>query len=72
MTFYNNFNVNCPELASSTISLSGDRAQGDHSKHCAYSTQHAELICTLTTKSVDPNKMPQRVASHQALQCLLR
>ena len=30
---YNAFNVNCRELAPSTVSLTGDRAQGDDSKH---------------------------------------
>ena len=35
---YSAFNVDCRELAPGTISLTGDRAQGDDSKHCAYST----------------------------------
>ena len=34
---YNAFNVYCRELAPGTVSLTGDRAQGDESKHCAYS-----------------------------------
>ena len=34
---YNAFNVYCRELAPGTVSLTGDRAQGDDSKHCAYS-----------------------------------
>ena len=34
---YNAFNVYCRELAPSTVSLTGDRAHGDDSKHWAYS-----------------------------------
>ena len=34
---YNAFNVYRRELAPSTVSLTGDRAQGDDSKHWAYS-----------------------------------
>ena len=34
---YNAFNVYCRELAPGTASLTGDRAQSDDSKHCAYS-----------------------------------
>ena len=30
---YNTFNVYCRELALGTVSLTGDRAQGDDSKH---------------------------------------
>ena len=36
---YNAFNVYCRELAPSTVSLTGYRAQGDDSKHCAYCTK---------------------------------
>ena len=32
----------CRELAPGTVSLTGDRAHGDESKHCAYSTK---LLC---------------------------
>ena len=35
---YNAFNVYRRELAPGTVSLTGDRAQGDDSKHWAYST----------------------------------
>ena len=35
---YNAFNVYCRELALGTVSLTGDRAQDDDSKHWAYST----------------------------------
>ena len=35
---YNAFNVNRRELAPGIVSLTGDRAQGDDSKHWAYST----------------------------------
>ena len=33
----NAFNVYCRELAPGTVSLTGDRAQGDDGKHWAYS-----------------------------------
>ena len=36
-TRYNAFNVYRRELAPGTVSLTGDRAQGDDSKHWAYS-----------------------------------
>ena len=36
---YNAFNVYRRELAPGTVSLTGDRAQGDDSKHWAYSNQ---------------------------------
>ena len=37
---YNPFNVYCRELAPGTVSLTGDRAQGDDSKHDShYNTQ---------------------------------
>ena len=34
-THYNAFNVYCRELAPGTVSLTGDRAQGDDGKHWA-------------------------------------
>ena len=41
--YYNAFNVYCRELAPGTVSLTGDRAQGDDRKHWAYSTMLAFL-----------------------------
>ena len=41
---YNAFNVYCRELAPGTVSLTGYRAQGDDSKHCAYCNDHV-YIC---------------------------
>ena len=41
---YNAFNVYRRELAPGTVSLTGDRAQGDDSKHWAYSTGLNNLI----------------------------
>ena len=38
MEDYNAFNFYCRELAPGTVSLTGDRAQGDDSKHWAYSS----------------------------------
>ena len=37
---YNAFNVYRRELAPGTVSLTGDRAQGDDSKHWAHSREH--------------------------------
>ena len=37
--WYNAFNVYYRELAPGTVSLTGDRAQGDDSKHCANSIE---------------------------------
>ena len=36
---YNAFNVYRRELAPGTVNLTGDRAQGDDSKHWAYSSE---------------------------------
>ena len=41
--YYNAFNVYRRELAPGTISLTGDRAQGDDSKHWANSTTWADI-----------------------------
>ena len=38
--WYNAFNVYRREFAPGTVSLTGDRAQGDDSKHWAYSIYH--------------------------------
>ena len=40
--WYNAFNVNRRELGPGTVSLTGDRAQGNDSKHWAYSNYIAE------------------------------
>ena len=45
---YNAFNVYRRELAPGTVSLTGDRAQGDDSKHWAYC--RAEWYKTQRTK----------------------
>ena len=46
------FNVYCRELAPISVSLTGDRVQGDDSKHCAYSSfdsfRQLRLICFVT------------------------
>ena len=41
---YNAFNVYCRELATGTSSLTGDRAQGDDSKHCANSSDFSDSV----------------------------
>ena len=43
--FYNAFNVYRRELAPGTVSLTGDRAQSDDSKHWAYSSPCVFLCC---------------------------
>ena len=45
-SIYSAFNVYCRKLAPGTVSLTGDRAQGNDSKHCAYSSNH--LLCTFS------------------------
>ena len=40
---YNDLNVYCRELAPGTVSLTGDRAQGDDSEQCAYSSPKIEV-----------------------------
>ena len=50
---YNAFNVYCRELAPGTVSLTGDRAQGDDSKHCANSNSfHAMKFCMFWSSAV--------------------
>ena len=45
---YNAFNVYRRELAPGTVSLTGDRAQGDDSKHWAKYTLISKRICVFT------------------------
>ena len=46
--WYNPFLVYCRELAPSTVSLTGDRAQGDNSKHDShYSTAWFRMYIAL-------------------------
>ena len=47
---YNALNVYCRELAPGTVSLTGDRAQGDDSKHCAYSNYRLKCSGLITGK----------------------
>ena len=57
---YNTFNVYRRELAPGTVSLTGDRAQGDDSKHWAYSNDQlmamflssVVLLCKLLMKVI--------------------
>ena len=53
--YYNAFNVYRRELAPGTVSLTGDRAQGDDSKHWAYSTL-VNFSCLGTGKTVVVNR----------------
>ena len=49
---YYDFNVYCRELAPSTVSLTGDRAQGDDSKQCAYSMYKNRLFDNIVYDNV--------------------
>ena len=49
---YNAFNVYRRELAPGTVSLTGDRAQGDDSKHWAYSRPAGKHIISSGPSSV--------------------
>ena len=46
---YNPFLVNCRKLAHGTVSLTGDRAQGDDSKHDSHYKR--VIVGTLNTKT---------------------
>ena len=48
------FNVYCRELAPGTVSLTGDRAQGDDSKHCAYNSPYLDAYFHLIFMQVRP------------------
>ena len=63
---YNAFNVYCRELAPGTVSLIGDRAQGDDSKHCAYS-KYAYILSTnisVTAHCIRP-LLPVTILTHK-------
>ena len=45
--YHNAFNVYRRELAPGTVSLTSDRAQGDDSKHWAYSMFESVLVVSL-------------------------
>ena len=48
---YNAFNVYRRELAPGTVSLTGDRARGDDSKHWAYSKNELFVISLMLLQS---------------------
>ena len=50
---YNAFNVYRRELAPGTVSLTGDRAQGDDSKHWA---NNNSIMCKVAITTVVPTK----------------
>ena len=49
---YNPFLVYCRELAPGTVSLAGDRAQGDDSKYDSHYSINRFLTCTLRCDEV--------------------
>ena len=51
--YYNPFLVYCRELAPGTVSLTGDRAQGDDSKHDSHYTS-SKLICKFNREKNQP------------------
>ena len=53
---YYAFNVYCRELAPGTVSLTGDSALGDDSKHFAYRSGH---LCSLFITCVNSSNMQQ-------------
>ena len=58
LDWYNAFNVYCRELAPGTVSLTGDRAQGDDSKHWAYSIRISFLLnIWITNGLISPNSL---------------
>ena len=56
LKMYNAFNVYRRELAPGTVSLTGDRAQGDDSKHWAYFS----FKCKYNSISVKPSRERER------------
>ena len=46
---YNTFLVYCRELAPGTVSLTGDRAQGDDSKHDSHYTPIMPILSSITS-----------------------
>ena len=48
MNSYNAFNVYCRELAPGTVILAGESAQGDDSKHWAYSIYRLSCFALLS------------------------
>ena len=46
---YNLFLVYCPELAPGTVSLTGDRAQGNNSEHDSHYTQQRITVSPMFT-----------------------
>ena len=67
---YNAFNVYCRELAPGTVSLAGDRAQGDDSKHCAYSSVQLSHMMNLKIKFAK-NKCLDTICSTEMIQIAL-
>ena len=58
--YYNAFNVYRRELALGTVSLTGDRAQGNDSKHWAYSKQRIKCLAEVhNTKSLQWGANPE-------------
>ena len=56
VAYYNAFNVYRRELAPGTVSLTGDRAQGDDSKHWANSIRYVKIsiLTRVTRKKKSP------------------
>ena len=61
---YNAFNVYCLELAPGTVSLTGYRAQGDESKHCAYYNREniQNYLKKITTKTTTTDSVSSNSA----------
>ena len=60
MDNYNAFNVYRRELAHGTVSLTGDRAQGDDSKHWAYSNRREKVYVLIVRSNICENRCKQK------------
>ena len=60
-SMYNAVNVYCRELAPGTVSLTGDRAQGDDNKHWAYSSDCIHHIYVKNLSNLGKQKVISRV-----------
>ena len=68
MTSYNPFLVYCRELAPGTVSLTGDRAQGDDSKHDSlYNWSFSELFLSFLIISPEKNCKTSKVNQQSLL-----
>ena len=63
MYLYNPFLVYCRELAPGTVSLTGDRAKGDYSKHDSHYTTKIQMHLETNTTNPDQTTPQEAVSS---------